>query len=211
MPTCPKCHAETKKGDKFCTYCGASLTTEAPKPAETRMHVRERDTCFGERERDYLGLVSFGFFLLTVGIVFTLNSNIIDDFRLWIQQISTRQIPVRPPEGLIFGAALFFGLIGVFEFVMAGIRLATNDIKRRVLADIFTGIALILFAYLLNLYGGRYFTWQMVLGTEAIACGILITIYSVARYSFRKISHINCFFIANLSEPNTARLSLAIK
>ena len=186
MPTCPKCHAETKEGDKFCTYCGASLALEAPKPVETRAHVRERDTCFGERERDYLGLVSFGFFLLTVGIIFTLNPNIVDDFSLWIKLISTSHMPVRPPEGLIFSAMYFFGLIGVFDFAMAGIRLAANDLKRRVLTDIFSGIALILFAYLLQLYGGHYLSWQTVLGMEAIACGLLVTVYSIARYWFKR-------------------------
>jgi uncharacterized membrane protein YfcA len=186
MPTCPKCHRETKEGDKFCINCGASLASEAPKPVETRVHVRERDMCFGERERDYLGLVSFGFFLLIVGIVFILNPNIVNDFRLWIEKISISHMPRRPPDGLIFSAAIFFGLVGVFDFVMAGIRLAINDKKRRILADILSGIALILFAYLLYLYGGYQLTWQMVLGIEAIACGLLITVYSIVRYSFKR-------------------------
>jgi hypothetical protein len=187
MPTCPKCNAEIKEGDKFCTNCGASLAFEAPKPVETRAYVRERDTCFGERERDYLGLVSFGFLLLTLGIVFTLNPNVIEDFRLWVELMSTSHILVRPPEGLIFSAMYFFGIVGVFNFAMAGIRLATNDIKRRVLSDIFSGIALILFAYLINLYGGHFLTWEMVIGLEAIACGLLVTVYSIVRYSFRRL------------------------
>jgi len=186
MPTCPKCHAETKEGDKFCTNCGASLALEAPKPVETRVHIRERDTCFGERERDYLGLVSFGFLLLTVGIIFTLNPNIVDNFRSWIVQISTERKLVRPADELIFSATYFFGLIGVFDFAMAGIRLAANDLKRRVITDIFSGIALILFAYLLQLYGEHYLLWQMVLGMEAIACGLLVTVYSIARYSIKR-------------------------
>jgi uncharacterized membrane protein HdeD (DUF308 family) len=186
MPTCPKCHAEAKESDKFCSNCGASLTIEARKPAETKTRIRERDTCFGERERDYLGLVSFGFLLLTLGIIFTLNPNTVDNLRLWIEQISTVRRLVRPPEGLIFSVALFFGLIGVFDFAMAGIRLAANDIKRRVLADSLSGIALVLFAYLIQLYGGYNLPWPKVLGIEAIACGLLIAVYSVARYSFKR-------------------------
>jgi hypothetical protein len=186
MPTCPKCHAEAKESDKFCSYCGASLITEVQKPAETRTRMRERDTCFGERERDYLGLVSFGFLLLTVGIIFTLNPNVVDNFRSWIEEMSTTQKLVRPSDPLIFSAALFFGLIGVFDFAMAGIRLAANDYKRRVLADTLSGIALVLFAYLIQLYGGHHLSWLMVLGTEAIACGLLIVVYSIARYSFKR-------------------------
>jgi hypothetical protein len=186
MPTCPKCKAEVNESNKFCTYCGASLKFEAPSQVETRVHVHERDACFGEKERDYLGLVSFGFFLLTVGIVFTMNPNIVDDFRSWIILISTAHMPVRPPEGLIYSATLFFSVVGIFDFAMAGIRLAAHDLKRRVLTDVLSGFALILFAYLIHLYIENYFTWQMVLGTEAIVCGILVTVYSIARYWFKR-------------------------
>jgi hypothetical protein len=94
---------------------------------------------------------------------------------------------VRPSPDLINSATYFFGIIGVFNFAMAGIRLASNDIKRRVLSDAFSGIALILFAYLINLYGGYFITWEMVLGLEAIACGLLVTVYSIVRYSFRRV------------------------
>jgi len=186
MPTCPKCSAEVKEGDKFCPYCGASLALETPKPAEERKHIRERDTCFGEEEKDYLGLVSFGFFLLAVGITYTLNPNVIEDFRFWVEQLSLRKTLVEPPEGLVFSATLFFGIIGVFDFAKAGIRLATNDVKRRVVANVFSGIALILFAYLIHLYGIGVLTWQTTIGTEIIACGLLIALYSIIRSLLRK-------------------------
>jgi len=186
MPTCPKCQAEANEGDKFCTYCGASLKFEAPSPVETRVHVHERDTCFGEKERDYLGLVSFGFFLLTVGIVFTMNPNIVDNFRLWIELINTAHMPKEPPKELIYSATLFFSVVGIFDFAMAGIRLAANDLKRRVLTDVLSGFALILFAFLLHLHIENNFSWSMVFGTEAIACGLLVTVYSIARYWFKR-------------------------
>jgi hypothetical protein len=186
MPTCPKCQAEANGDDKFCTHCGASLKFESPSPVETRMHVHERDTCFGEKERDYLGLVSFGFFLLTIGIIFTMNPNIVENFRLWIELINTEHMPVDPPIELIYSATLFFSVVGIFNFVMAGIRLAANDIKRRVLTDILTGFALILFAYLINLHIENIFSWPMVFGTEAIACGLLLIVYNIARYWFKR-------------------------
>jgi len=186
MPTCSKCNSEVKEGDKFCPYCGASLTLEALKPVEKRRHIRERDTCFGEGERDYLGLVSFGFFLLAVGITYTLNPNVISDFRFWVDQLRINQTLVEPPEGLVFSATIFFGIIGVFDFAKAGIRLATNDIKRRVVANVFSGIALISFAYLIHLYGIGVLTWQTAVGTEIIICGLLVALYSIIRSLLRK-------------------------
>jgi hypothetical protein len=93
---------------------------------------------------------------------------------------------VPPPEGLIYSATLFFSVVGIFDFAMAGIRLAAHDLKRRVFTDVLSGFALILFAYLIHLYIENYFTWQMVLGTEAIVCGILVTVYSIARYWFKR-------------------------
>ncbi|MBS7657231.1 MAG: zinc ribbon domain-containing protein [Candidatus Bathyarchaeia archaeon] len=186
MPYCPRCNAETKEGDKFCVYCGAPLATETLKPAERRSYVRERDTCFGEEEKDYLGLVSLGFFLLAVGITYTLNTNIIEDFRFWIEELSLRKTIVEPPSGLIFSATIFFGSSGIFSFIKAIVRIATNDIKRRILADIFSGLALLLFAYLIKLYGTGALSWQTALGTEIIVCGLLVALYSIISSLLRR-------------------------
>ncbi len=132
-------------------------------------------------ERDYLGLVSFGTFLLVVGIVFVANPNLISDFRLWIEQMTTMQNLVRPPKGLIVSAIIFFGLIGLSDFFKAGIRFWIAQSRRQVLADILSGTALALFAYLVYLYGGYTLGWQMVLAIEAVAVGLLLILYSIIR------------------------------
>ena len=69
MVTCSKCGTENREDAKFCVNCGASLYSVK------RREMRE-DVCFGEgkRGRDYLGLVSFGIFLIVIGVVFTVNS-----------------------------------------------------------------------------------------------------------------------------------------
>jgi hypothetical protein len=187
MPTCPKCGAETEKDDEFCRFCGTRLVAET-RPLEKEGSAQEREVCFGEgeRHRDYSGLVSFGILLLIVGIIFLANPNVVSDFRLWIERLTTEKTLSRPPQGLIDSAALFFGLIGLSDFFLAGVRFIADKRMRRVLVDILSGVALVLFSYLIYLYGRHTLTWQMALATEAVACGLLIILYSVLRYLFPK-------------------------
>lgn len=126
---------------------------------------------------------------MVVGIIFATNPNILSDFRLWIEQMTSKEGLTTPPEGLIRSATLFFGLVGLSNFFMAGIRLIFEKTGRRVLGDISTGVALLSFAYLISLYGGRALAWQMVVGIEAIVCGLLIVVYSILRYVVLKKSH----------------------
>jgi hypothetical protein len=188
MATCPKCGAETGKDDEFCRSCGAPLRVEASRPAEKESYAREREVCFGEgeRRRDYSGLVFFGIFLVIVGITFVANKNIVSEFRTWTEGMNTQKTLVRPPQGLINSATLFFALVGASCFFMAGVRFMTDKGMRRVLTDVLSGLALGFFAYLIFLYGRHELAWQMVLAIEVIAVGVLVIVYSLARYLFLK-------------------------
>jgi hypothetical protein len=188
MPTCPKCGSDIEKDDEFCRSCGTRLAAETSKPLEKESYAQEREVCFGEgeRHRDYSGLVSFGIFLLIVGIIFLANPNAVSDFRLWIEKLTTEKTLSRPPQGLIDSAALFFGLIGLSDFLLASVRFMAHQRLRRVLVDILSGVALVLFSYFIYLYGGHTLTWQMTLAAEAVTCGLLIILYSVLRYLFPK-------------------------
>jgi len=150
--------------------------------------VEERDVCFSERKRgrDYFGLVSFGIFLLVVGVVFMANPNIPADFQLWVEQMSYAQDFVRPPEGLMTSAILFFGLIGVLDFFQASLRFWFDRSKRRMLVDILSGIALVLLAFLIYLYSNHSIEWQMVIAIEVVAAGLLVMLYSIIRYIYLK-------------------------
>jgi hypothetical protein len=187
MPTCPKCGAEIEKDDLFCRSCGAQLTTEPSKAYEKETHVREGDVCFEvEHRRDYTGLVSFGIFLVIVGIVFIANPNVISSFSSWTEQMAKAKSLLRPPQDLIDSAALFFGLIGLSDFFLAGVRFIAYRVTRRVLSNILSGVALVLFSYLIYLYGRHGLTWQVALATEVVACGLLVIVYSIMHYLFPK-------------------------
>lgn len=152
------------------------------------MVAQDREKCFGEgkRDRDYLGWMSFGFFLLIVGIVFIVNTNIISDFRVWAEQMINEQHLIRPPKELINSAILFFSLLGLTDFFKASIRFWVDPARGRGLGEIVSGVALILFAYLIHLYSTYAMTWQMVLAIEVITVGLLIVLYSIIRYKFLK-------------------------
>jgi hypothetical protein len=186
MALCPKCGAKIKEDDKFCPHCGEPLAAKTSEQPMKESYARERDICFGggERRPDHLGFVSFGIFLLIVGVIFVANPNMVSDFRLWIERLASEKALSRPPQGLITSATLFFGLIGLSDFFMVGIRLMTVRAGRRALSDVLSGIALLSFSYLISLYGGHALTWQMVLAIEAIVCGLLIILYSAIRYLF---------------------------
>ena len=187
MATCPKCGAEVDKDDQFCGSCGASLAAKAEGPPVKEHYARERDVCFeGERHADYTGLVSFGIFLLIVGTIFVANPNIVSDFRVWVEAMTNANAFAKPPLGLINSAALFFGLIGVSDFFVAGLRFVVQKRRRRILSGALNGVGLVVFSYLLYLYGKGTLRGLSVLAIEVVVIGLLVIVYAIARYLIMK-------------------------
>ncbi|MDH5689503.1 MAG: hypothetical protein OEZ48_16765 [Candidatus Bathyarchaeota archaeon] len=144
--------------------------------------------CFGagERRRDFAGLISFGAFLIVVAITFLANPNMVSDFQLWIERVTSENILLRPSQGLITSATVFFGLIGLSNFLVAGVRFKLDKATRRAFADILSGMALLLFSYLIYLYGSYALAWQMVLTIQIVAIGLLVILYGVVVHLFLK-------------------------
>lgn len=187
MATCPKCGAEVDKDDQFCGSCGAPLTTKTEESPVKEHYAREEDVCFeARRHADYTGLVSFGSFLLIVGIIFVANPNIISNFHTWGQAMSNTNAFAKPPLGLINSAALFFGLIGVSDFLVASLRFVAQKRRRRVLRGALNGVGLLVLSYLLYLYGKGTLRGVAVLALEVVVIGLLVIVYAVARYLIMK-------------------------
>jgi hypothetical protein len=190
LETCPKCGKEADKDDQFCRFCGASLKADVKTPAKPTeqadegKYTTEPEYCFGERERhaDYTGLVSFGIFLLIVGVIFVANPNIFSQLNSWANQMSQAQKLLRPPTGIINSAVLFFALVGLSDFFVSGTRLVTHRRRRRALRDVFSGVAVLTFSYLVYLYGQRTLVWQMAVAYEILVIGLLVIVYSLVRY-----------------------------
>lgn len=190
LTTCPEFGKKTGLDDQFCRFCGALLkvdteTTGKPaEPAEYEKNTVEPEVCYGERERhaDYTGLVSFGIFLIIIGVIFVANPNVLSQFNSWINQMSKARALLRPSLGIINSVALFFALIGLSDFFVSGLRAMTHRRKWRALRGFFSGVALISFSYFVYLYGQHTLVWQMVLALEILVIGLLIIIYSATRY-----------------------------
>jgi len=183
---CEKCGAEVKEGDLFCPSCGAPVKAEAGRRIRRDYrHAREEDLCFGgERGGDPLGLINFGLFLLVVGVVFTMNTEIVFQVTSWFSLMVEQQVPVRPPTTLINSGALFFGLLGLSNFLTAGIRVAFDKVWRRILPDALAGVGLLAFAYLISRYAAYSIPWTTVFAAEAIVFGALVILYTMLRNVF---------------------------
>jgi hypothetical protein len=190
LTTCPRCGKEAERDDQFCRFCGAPLKVETKtpvkpaEPAEEEKYREEPEFCFGERERhaDYTGLVSFGLFLLIIGVIFVANPSIFSQLNSWANQMSKAQSLLRPPREVINSAVLFFVLVGLSDFFVSGIRFMTHRRKRRAVRNVFSGVALITFSYLVYLYGQRTLVWQIVLALEILVIGLLVIIYGLTRH-----------------------------
>src|SRR5881392_4171772 len=68
---------------------------------------------FPERRPDFVALIGVAFFLLILGVVFTLNTNLLNDFRSWWDLIQPGGLFVRPPDGIVRSGLLFFALLGL--------------------------------------------------------------------------------------------------
>ena len=186
MPFCSNCGAQAGTDDEFCESCGASLRT-GPRRRITRRVRRDRDLCFGEElQGDPLGIVDFGLLLLTVGLVFYLNSGVFSEFISWVQGMGDAGAYIRPPGSLMNSVVTFFGLIGASNFLTAIIRLQIDRTPWRIISDVFSGIALLVFAYLINLHFSGAMTWMAALAYEAIVVGILVIVGALLTKVYRQ-------------------------
>ena len=185
MPFCSNCGAQAGTDDEFCESCGASLRT-GPRRRITRRVRRDRDLCFGEElQGDPLGIVDFGLLLLTVGLVFYLNSGVFSEFINWVQGMGDAGAYIKPPGSMMNSVVTFFGLIGASNFLTAIIRLQIDRTPTRIISDVFSGIALLVFAYLINLHFSGVMTWMVALAYEAIVVGILVIVGALLMKAYR--------------------------
>jgi len=184
---CPKCGTENKADVAYCVYCGTALTgkaaeASAPAPALTPEAIYSaavKPVPPGVRERapDFVGLIGVAFFLLIVGIVFTLSGSILNDFRAWYYGIQANSLLVRPPDGIIASGELFFALLGVSNFLTAGLRWILDHNRFGALARVLAGSGFVVLALLLTRYAVRAASGQLIISLWTAVLGALLVTY----------------------------------
>jgi len=185
---CPRCGTENDDEVAFCVYCGALLPERVPptSAAGTRplldlssalKPIPPTARAFPDRGPDFVGLIGVAFFLLVVGIVFTLNTNLLTDFRAWYDRISVEGLFARPPDGVITSGILFFGLLGLSNFLTAGLRWILDRNRFGALSRVLGGIGFASLALLIWRYAARGISGPLVVSIWTAILGTLLVIY----------------------------------
>lgn len=182
MPYCEECGARVSEDQRSCPDCGAPIKSGFERRRRDRRVRREDDLCFGrEPERDPLGILEFGLFLLVVGAVFITNTDILSEMIGWVRAMVDLETPLRPTRSILSSATMFFILTGISNLFTAGVRLLMDKVWRRILQDVLSGAGILAFAYLLSLYAKEAMAWTSVLAIGAIVLGALIVLYFLLR------------------------------
>ena len=185
---CPKCGTENDDEVAFCVYCGSLLpdrTGMPPSPTAPQAPISPRALkplppvarAFPERRPDFVGLIGVAFFLLIVGIVFTLNTKLLNDFGSWRDLIVGNDLFVRPPEGIIASGILFFGLLGLSNLLTAGLRWILDRNRFGALARVLAGVGFLSLALLTWRYSLRAMSGPLVISIWTAILGTFLVIY----------------------------------
>lgn len=180
---CATCGTDNREGSKFCYSCGTALAPAAapppvaplpppPPPPRPRLFPKQP-------HQDLLGLLGLAFVLISLGIVFSANPSLAAELRQWADHVTQAGPFVRPPEGVITSAALFFVIVGFLEFVSAFLRWSLRWMRTLVLSRVLTGVGDLVFAALLYLYSGFAVSGFLVLTALVAMAGVLLLVWIV--------------------------------
>jgi len=198
---CLNCGAAPATHDAtFCMMCGARLTPETPPPgpapvpppAPSAVPPTLTPSAAGAPRPwwetrppwhappappDLIGLLSFGFFLVIVGVVWALNPNVFVQFFSWVGSISGSASIPRPPDPLIWSAALMFGLGAASGYFTTFLRATAMRQRGRAFGDFLSATGTLVLAVLLSAYASRVLSGWAVVGLEVATVGFLIFVY----------------------------------
>jgi hypothetical protein len=188
---CARCGTENAEDIAYCVYCGNSLTAPAVEPLPPEPSLPSPSTAVkriplsarrrAEQRPDFVGLIGVAFFLLIIGIVFTLNTNFFNDLGNWWDLMRIDGLPgglfVRPPPGVITSGMFFFGLLGLSNLLTAGLRWIVDRSRFGALARVFAGIGFLSLAALIWRFSANALNGGLVISIWTAILGILLVLY----------------------------------
>jgi hypothetical protein len=196
---CTKCGYKNPEEAKFCSRCGEDLFIEEQEGIDGRIErgveeiggtlSRGFSQCFGQptkerKERYDFGVVSFGFVLILIGILYILNPNLPNQIVVFFRDFKLVEIysnvwlpaPTSNHPGLYEGIQRFCFVYGSFQIVILAARFFLNSYNNKK-TDTFSGI---IFWYgvgfLTRMLSNLYVTWFTFLGGLIILVGTSIII-----------------------------------
>ncbi len=142
----------------------------------------------GRTERvDLLGLVSFGFFLILVGTLWTVTPNLTDkviEFSKDFKFVNLTEHIILPApvnnHQVVYTAAMQFCLVfGVFQTVILVLRFVSHDSFKR-MAETFSSIVFwFTISFVLQMLANATIGWLGLIGGFIISIGVTITARSL--------------------------------
>ena len=176
---CPKCGTENDDEVAFCVYCGSLLPdhASAPTPAAPAPTAPSAASALRPMPAAARALIGVAFFLLILGLVFTLNTNLLNDFRSWWDLIVPGGLFVRPPDGIVRSGLLFFALLALSNFITSGLRWVLDRNRFGALARVLAGLGFVSVAILTWRYSLRAVSGSLVVSIWTAILGVLLVIY----------------------------------
>lgn len=127
---------------------------------------------------DLLGLLSLAIVLTALSVLVAMDPQFIDHIRQWTASADTyHTVFVRPPDPIIVAFGWFFAVVGVLEFLQAGLRRALRWPPLRVASRILSGVGDLMVAAMIMLYASRTISGAFLILACAGIGAVLLSMY----------------------------------
>ena len=163
MPYCQTCGGEVNSKMSGCPKCGTDLRG-ATKPFSKRINERG----------DIIGPLSAGVILILLAITYIrypINLSIIINY---LQTIATQKTYIKPPSILSDSVIFFVFTMGIWKFILSGLRIVLQSKIRKAAEDFIGGVFILVFVFLITNYAADIYTGRTTLAYTIIAFGFLV-------------------------------------
>lgn len=148
------------------------------------------------KERDWLGIASFGFFLILVGVIWLITPNLRDEIVTFAEDIAHHTEPITEnvslpapasPHPVVYTAAAHFCLVfGVFHIIVLGLRTVFKESLNRKSGTVSSVVFWLGASYFLFALADGNIGWFAFLAGLIMIVGLMIVVSSLIKLLFLK-------------------------